>query len=366
MRIAKSLFLFASLTLGEQALAQSAAQLEALEYGKSAGSDNVQSVFDGISNEQGAGVIRNFSTTPPAQSSYWGGDHTGFSGLNVGGTAKITECQTGPGSASAEDTQHCEAVKSIIKTHTDKPTGLVSASDELLIKGKAITANPAAIAGAIDGAYSDCSTTTESQGPSFSLQTCEEWSISGTETCSLDQVVDIDANYLYRCKESLSLVKATTCSYGRVVEVDTEHSYQCTVTKPLETNKCRRGHAAQVGIEVKTSSYSVDHGTAVPNWTSRTFTTTMSLSGDPDSFRLIAYQVDNYGQLWINGHLVYQNTLAGAGWPTDIRNSGVVRSYEYKLRVGTTNYSLWDDDCNSGCRGLHPNLDITSYLVDAR
>ena len=362
MRIRTFLLATPFLLLGDPAAAQTAAQLEALESGKTAGSSAVQGIFDGISHDQGAGVIRNYSTTPPAQSSYWGGDHTAINPINASGTAKVTACGTDGTSATAEDTQHCEAVNSIVKTRADKPAGLVTPSDELLIKGRAITADPEAIAGAIDGSYSECSTATTTQEPSFSLQTCEDWSLSGTETCSLDRVLDLDLDYLYRCKESLSLIRSSTCSYGRVIQADTEHSYQCSITTPLETKKCRRGHSADVGIEVKSSSYSVDHGSSVPKYSSRTFNTTMTINGTPNAFILHRYQVDNYGQVWINGQLVYQNPLSGAGWPRDLRNASVVYSNGYKLRVGGTNYSFWDDGCNSGCSGVYPRKDITSYL----
>ncbi len=362
MRIRTFLLATPFLLLVDPAAAQTAAQLEALESGKTAGSSAVQGIFDGISHDQGAGVIRNYSTTPPAQSSYWGGDHTAINPINASGTAKVTACGTDGTPATAEDAQHCEAVNSIVETHADKPSGLVTPSDEFVIKGRAITANPEAIAGAIDGSYSECSTTTTTQEPSFSLQTCEDWSLSGTETCSLDRILDLDLDYLYRCKESLSLLRSTTCSYGRVIQADTEHSYQCSITTPLERKKCRRGHSADIGIEVKDKSYSVDHGSEVPVRSARIFNTTMTIDGTPTGFVLSYYRVDNYGQLWINGQRVYQNTLSGAGWPADLSNASVVRSGGYKLKVGSTTYAFWDDGCNSGCRGLYPNIDITSYL----
>jgi len=101
-----------------------------------------------------------------------------------------------------------------------------------------------------------------------------------------------------------------------------------------------------------------DFGSEVPERSSRTFDIQINIEGTPKEFVLTNYRVDNYGQLWINGNKVFQNTL----YPnSDMRNGSVV-SGQYLDGAGNSLGEFYDDGCNSGCRGLEPNLNITSYL----
>jgi len=210
------------------ATAQTPDQLNAFNAGKTAGGNsNTQGIFDSITHSQAGNTVSGYSQTPPPQSSYWGGANSVIGPIYSGGNSKISECGTGTTSTAAQDQQHCEAVNSIMKTQADMPTNLVTRTDPLTLQGQAISANPDSIAGAIGGSYSNCTTEQQTNNSPFTMQTCDEWSETGTSTCTIGQNVVVDPDYIYRCKETISTINSGTCSYGNVVVVDADYNYQC-------------------------------------------------------------------------------------------------------------------------------------------
>lgn len=235
----------ALLSQSHNVLAQMSAA-EAFGLGKNSGdAAHTQGVFDSISHTKGAEVLSGYSTTPPSQSSYWSGDQTPLLGLTTNGSGKITECgSTGLSSSDPAYKQHCEAVDAIAKQPGIKPTGLLTYSDPLILAGKAVTADPAAIAGAIDGSYSNCTTSTTENPAEFSMETCEDWSEQNAESCTMGQEVVVDPDYIYSCLETLKTINASTCTYGTVVQVDVDYNYQCHINKLIDVFKCNRTYSA--------------------------------------------------------------------------------------------------------------------------
>ncbi len=213
--------------------------MEALQSGKVAGSRaNVQAIKGSISGTKGGEVINGYNESPPPQSSYWGGSGSSLNTMLQGGAGKITECDTtGLNSPNAKDKQHCEAVNAIARQPNIKPTGLIERTDPMMIKGNAIAADPASIAGAIDGNYSNCTTTTKKNDPAFTMETCDDWSQTEEASCRLGMEVVVDPDYLYSCMETLKIVQAGTCTVGTVVNVDADYNYQCQQSPKKITNQ---------------------------------------------------------------------------------------------------------------------------------
>lgn len=343
----------ALLAQSHSALSQMSAA-EAFGLGKSSGdAAHTQGVFDSIGHTKGAEVLSGYSTTPPSQSSYWSGDQTPLLGLTSNGSGKITECgSTGLTASDPAYKQHCEAVDAIAKQPGIKPTGLLTYSDPLILKGKSITADPAAITGAIDGSYSNCTTSTTENPASFSMETCEDWSEQNAESCTMGQEVVVDPDYIYSCLETLKTINASTCTYGAVVQVDVDYNYQCHINKEVETLKCNRTYSATctgggygcapAGIKTDTVTISgfgnflvhpaaggywyVSTGTITPSggWVNnymfdgsyhRVFTSTTSFQivgkDTISSFVLNDLMWDDNIMVWLNGHLVF-TSVAGA------------------------------------------------------
>ncbi len=210
------------------AFAQTMSASDAFTAGKSAGDkSHTQTILNNVNSTQGSQTLSGYTTAPPSQSSYWGGNGTVLGTLYTGGSGKIAECGTGTSSTNTADQQHCQAVNSIMNTSANRPSNLITNSDPLIQTGKVITAKPDDIAGSVDGAYTNCTTTTKQNDPSFVMQTCEDWSETTKEACVMGQEVKVNPDYLYRCRETLSTINSSTCTYGRVVKVDADYNYQC-------------------------------------------------------------------------------------------------------------------------------------------
>ena len=195
---------------------------------------------------------------------------------------------------------------------------------------------------------------------------------SGTGGCTTVEVKDPDLQSTEHCEEFLEPVDKR-CPIGRVVTVDRDANYQCEKSvSSYESLKCRRGFSVNVGTVIKPESFDVNRGSEVPGWSASTFTMNFTVKGTPDSFKIERYQVDNYGQVWINGTKVYENVLPGY---SDMRWGSVGYEYVegwgdwggysrmvYKNSGGVTLGDFYDDGCNWGCRGAAPNLDITRYI----
>lgn len=197
------------------------------------------------------------------------------------------------------------------------------------------------------------------------------------KTCTTKTVTSYSNNKeVYSCNESfvpyvltcgsttqVSMIEATTCPPG----------VTCS-----ETN-------------TGTKSYGANFGSEIPEWSAKTSNIEIDIAGKPSGFKLIKYQADNFGQLWVNGNLIQENVLNGM---TDMRNGQVFRGRissnigfygVYFLNNGQTasditctqiaydeygsSYcgavnvpSFYDDGCNNGCRGRTLDIDITRFM----
>lgn len=180
------------------------------------------------------------------------------------------------------------------------------------------------------------------------------------------------ANALYGMNSSRAVIE--TGSPAVKGEIDIQSQTIRRYTPLVDTYTARRSALSQQPVcysdprqmawyqPTQTSSgffeLNTDMGSEVPVWAARTFDINATIDGIPSSFVLTRYQADNYGQLWINGQKIMENFLYAN---TDMRG-GVMSGDHFIDRAGNDIGALYDDGCNAGCRGLSPNLDITSYM----
>jgi len=164
----------------------------------------------------------------------------------------------------------------------------------------------------------------------------------------------------------------------KIVKPAESSTYSCTKSAIYTEVNCTQDYNPTFGYA--TQPFAIENGSEVPTWSARTFNYTVSLDGLPYGIKLNRYQADNYGQLWVNGQIVMQNTLGGM---SDMRNGWVgYRSerscgydewggeYCYDYQAGPYFFNgdgsaagFYDDNCNWGCRGSNPGSDITSYFT---
>lgn len=198
---------------------------EAFATGKASGDQStVQSVFNSINGTKGGEVVTGYSTGAP-EASYWS-SNADIASTIVGGAGKIAECE-GTESSDPKLKNQCEAILALKKLQTTMPPGLVTASDPLIVRGDAITANPDDIAGTITNNYSECTTKTETVSATKTTETCDEYSTTGPSLCTVGASVTVDADHLYKCLDTKRVTANSSCTVGRIVEIDADANYQC-------------------------------------------------------------------------------------------------------------------------------------------
>jgi hypothetical protein len=258
--------------------------------------------------------------------------------------AKVQNCAAYSAGSDKIANQECEAVNFLAKNPQIRPQFNIDKNDPMFSTAKAIGNNAESIFesyGLGTGSSTQCTTRTETTPAQYTTETCSSLKEVGTEQCTMGRIVNIDADSNFQCEQTVNA---------------------------YETVTCRRGYSPTFGLQVSTSSYTPSFGSQVPVWSSKTFNTTITIDQGATSISAVLsrYQVDNYGQLWINGVRVYQNVLST--FPADLRNSsyGCIAYDEYSSECGLIFngkvYSMWDDGCNSGCQGVSPNINVSNYL----
>lgn len=262
----------------------------------------------------GTDSLPNF-TTSATESGYYAG---GKGLVGAAGTGKIVDCETYKAPTAFKQTE-CDAVNFVNKNPTVRYKYTIDKmTDPVLTASKPLIDNPGDI-------------------PATSTQTCKV---------------------------------VTTTTPGTFI------NETCTESKYLETIKCRRGFTAEIGNVFEAQQFSANLGSEVPEMTAKTFDLDFDITGQPDLFTLDYYRVDNYGQLYINGTLVYANSIYGGA---DLRNGAVALEYTemeyegmkipvanwvFKNASGTSLGGFYDDGCNAGCKGLYPGSNVTSLLKE--
>ncbi len=220
---------------------------EAFDEGKSFGNTANSAIKADINATKGGDVLKDFSTSAP-QSSYWLGNMTPLSGVLSGGMDTVIDCDANISSMTGAQKQHCEAVNYMNKLPMVKPPPMVTKTDPLYTIGRAIVADPQAIAGAIAGTYTGCTTKTVTSPAETVDQTCEEYSTTENVKCQIGQVVRVDPDHLYKCLETIKVLSDQKCTYGRVVVVSPEYNYQCRQNQyQIDTLQCNKIAGVTIG-----------------------------------------------------------------------------------------------------------------------
>jgi len=161
---------------------------------------------------------------------------------------------------------------------------------------------------------------------------------------------------------------------GRVIFTDADSNFQCDQTAiAYETLKCRRGFSPNFGVQ--TQQVMPSFGSEVPQYTSKTFSQVVDITGRSISAFLSFFQADNYGQLWVNNTLVYQGPWTAITYGAnnrDLRHSYVTYDqvgdsewpyYQHNLRQGNgaliSPFSQTYSPCSHECLGIPLNNDIS-------
>jgi len=162
------------LTLGIASLPGFAASLpDAFTEGSTFGRAGNAAARSRIDTGTARTIVPGYTPSAPA-SSYFGGP-----GISEGTAATLADC-TGPAAASLPA---CQAINFTQTNPGKRPAFTLTPSDPLLAKAKTITADPHAIAGAITGTYSACTTATRTSPDIVETRVCNEARTLDRLTC---------------------------------------------------------------------------------------------------------------------------------------------------------------------------------------
>lgn len=240
----RSQALLLSLLLGSTPVfAQTMSQEDAFAAGKAAGdATKREAIKAGINDTAAGNLIQGYSNAPPAQSGYWTGNKTLVAPAVAGGQQLQTDCLNTMPTDPAEKAR-CEAIRAVVGSNAMAPTysGLVKKTDAIYLSGKAVGNDPESIAGSINGTYTACTTETLTTPGDMILETCDEAMTNATLDCVMGQEVTVDADHLYKCTETMSVINTGQCTVGTVVQVDADANYQCEKTEDAyQTFNCDR------------------------------------------------------------------------------------------------------------------------------
>lgn len=94
-----------------------------------------------------------------------------------------------------------ELAKDIRQNHQNRPSGIVNKQEAWLQNALQIeeTVTPSA---ELTGHASDCKPTTPVTVPSYQTLTCDEFVSGETKTCTVGQIVEVDAKHTYQCQST--------------------------------------------------------------------------------------------------------------------------------------------------------------------
>lgn len=318
-------------------------QSDAFDYGKGTGSQaNVQALTTGISDTQAASVIGGYdpNALPPGAAPYDGGL---LGTLTTAGSSKISNCGAGNAGGTDQATlQHCEAVNAVNHQATLPPQTVLNNSDPLFTTGNAIKNNPEAIAGAMTGNYSACTTKTISSPASSSEEACTDYSTLASSNCSTGTQVVIDPDHFYKCVETIKTQSSSYCVVGQKVVVDGDTNYQCkTIDHTTTRQTCQIQRVPSVTQSVVWNcspgswSAQVGSGCLTSNCDQVSFAAYCNVSGTP---QVGVFAVGVWRENW------GRNCAAG--------NSGRMYSFDangYGSYSEGSNYSTNFHKCDNRC-----------------
>lgn len=131
-----------------------------------------------ISGANAATQVPHHDTVHAQSAHYAGGDGD----PRTPGGSRVTACAA---AAYADPKQQveCDAINDLAHNRIARPPLTIVPADPILVKGAAVKADPAAVAGAFGGAYGACTTTTVTRPATYEEELCNEFKTLGEEVC---------------------------------------------------------------------------------------------------------------------------------------------------------------------------------------
>ena len=177
------------LLLAISAACKAATLPEAFTQGAQFGQSGNAAARGRIDAGTASSIVPGYTTSAPAES-YFGGP-----GLGAPSATTLANCATAPQDPA------CQAMNFSQTNPAQRPSFTIAPNNPMLTRSRAITADPASIAGSLSGTYSACTTQTVTSPDTFTSRICNEYRFLEQHTCTKTLTVSVTDNGL-------------SCNYG--------------------------------------------------------------------------------------------------------------------------------------------------------
>ncbi len=238
--VSKKLVVMLYLSVTIPTIAYASAQTDAFAVGQALANGAQASTAAGVTNGAVANTVNSFnptyyqySTNAPQTNLYQGGNGDTISA----GAGKITTCQTGALNPDPFLQQNCNAINFMAKNPSTRPQFSISPTDPNIALSKAILANAPTLAAnslgyanpaAVGTSFSGCTNTTVTTPATYTTEVCNDFNSIASQTCTMGQIVVVNANTNYQCNKTQNTYKVQTCN--RTLNVVVTPAQFCSVS----------------------------------------------------------------------------------------------------------------------------------------
>ncbi|MBX8557120.1 hypothetical protein K5D56_21875 [Pseudomonas cichorii] len=322
---------------------------DGLELGK----NNLNNLSSKVSNSN-AQTMPHYTNSPPQSQNF------GSSDLFSVGVTRINTCKTEPHGTDQIANQECDAVNFLAKNPEQRTKFPIDQNDPI-ISGIGNTIN-----NANEGSATEvCGTKTTTTPDVYATEVCNEYNLSEPKTCSMGQVVNVDAKANFQCNVTSNALENINCEKYLVMNC------------PANPTFCNAGGITPGSVQMSTGSAGITfsapyldviHYINTEGYReTSTFTFNVTDINKLGVFKLVYAQYDNWLGLRINGRWVrvFMGGLDEAqSWATS------------KLDIVSAWWGSYVDIGNGASYGIEPDypwggiysgsfdIDLKSYLKD--
>ncbi|WP_234830843.1 hypothetical protein [Pseudomonas savastanoi] len=298
MKLTKKLFSVA----GFLALVISSGQVAADPHadGLAVGKSNLNKLSSKVNNTNAQGMPH-YTNNPPQSQNF------GSSSLFNVGTTRISTCKTAVAGSDKVANQECDAVNFLAKNPQDKVKFPVNPNDPI-IKGIGDTIN-----NATGGSVTEqCTTKTTTTPNIYATEVCNEFNLSELKSCTMGQVVNVDAKANFQCNITKNRLEQYTCD--AYLSVACQPPVPGCVGGGIKTGTASLSNGSYTYTLIGDDLTIINNVTAVNQITSADFNFTIEGLDRVTDFYINGVHSDNYVGVSVNGHFLGVHARIFGGW----------------------------------------------------
>lgn len=273
---------------------------DAHSEGSAFGKSNLSKLSSNVTSSNAKAMP--FYTDTPSQSSQFGS-----TSLFTVGTGRINSCKTEAEGPDDVANQECAAVNFLAKNPYERVKVDIDPKDPIIVGIGEIINN------AKPGTISEsCGTKTTTTPDIYSTEVCNLYNVSDLKSCTMGQVVDVDAKANFQCKVTKNSLDKVTCDKYLVLSCQPPIA-GCTGSG-IAVNSASISNGAYQFTLVGSALTITNEITAINRITEADFNFSIAGLDRVDEFFINAIHSDNYVGIEVNGTFIGVHGRAFGGW----------------------------------------------------